>query len=508
MAQSALAATRRASLSRRSSLVSAAESEEVLEEDFEFVRKAIRVADDMADTRAEFASLDYTPVTSIRPVDFVSRLRATRASRKIRLFICITAYNEDGAELRRTLTGIAANLPGLQRVGLHWSEIVVCVIIDGRERASASMIDYVTGDLQLYDPSLIVEEHRGNPTTMHLFERTVELTKSKATREYHFPLQVLLALKAANGGKLNSHLWCLSGFAGQLNPKYLAMLDVGTVPLPQALVRLYAAMEEDPECGGCCGEILVRNMRPWSMLDATQALEYCLSHLMDKATESLYGYIPVLPGAFSMYRWLAIRGEVRRPPPTTFPTSSRRASAVVSCACCVSLPDFFLAAIGGVLQDRGDGDFRAGRCVGVSQGASLARSRRLRIVCSASDASFSPPLNAAAFTANMYLAEGALREQCNGSIAGPGSYSRVARTRLVSPPSHHLACATTSSFSSSAAASRILRPHRADRILCFQIVARPNRRWLLRYISNAFAETDTPETLLELIKQRRRWLNG
>jgi hypothetical protein len=48
----------------------------------------------------------------------------------------------------------------------------------------------------------------------------------------------------------------------------------------------------------------------------------------------------------------------------------------------------------------------------------------------------------------------------------------------------------------------------ADRILCFQIVARPNRRWLLRFISNAFAETDTPETLLELIKQRRRWLNG
>jgi chitin synthase len=47
-----------------------------------------------------------------------------------------------------------------------------------------------------------------------------------------------------------------------------------------------------------------------------------------------------------------------------------------------------------------------------------------------------------------------------------------------------------------------------DRILCFEIIARKNKNWILHYVKNAVAETDVPETLHALIKQRRRWLNG
>jgi cellulose synthase/poly-beta-1,6-N-acetylglucosamine synthase-like glycosyltransferase len=69
-----------------------------------------------------------------------------------------------------------------------------------------------------------------------------------------------------------------------------------------------------------------------------------------------------------------------------------------------------------------------------------------------------------------------------------------------------------------------------DRILCYEIVARKvafrcviidhpcagahatvltqNCNWILHYVKDAVAETDTPETLDVLIKQRRRWLNG
>jgi hypothetical protein len=47
-----------------------------------------------------------------------------------------------------------------------------------------------------------------------------------------------------------------------------------------------------------------------------------------------------------------------------------------------------------------------------------------------------------------------------------------------------------------------------DRILCFELVAKANERWVLGYVKPAKGETDVPESAVELIGQRRRWLNG
>lgn len=47
-----------------------------------------------------------------------------------------------------------------------------------------------------------------------------------------------------------------------------------------------------------------------------------------------------------------------------------------------------------------------------------------------------------------------------------------------------------------------------DRILCFELVAKKGDRWVLTYVKPSKAETDVPESAVELIGQRRRWLNG
>lgn len=40
-----------------------------------------------------------------------------------------------------------------------------------------------------------------------------------------------------------------------------------------------------------------------------------------------------------------------------------------------------------------------------------------------------------------------------------------------------------------------------DRVLCFELLAKENRTWTLHFVTGAVAETDVPETLLELLKQ-------
>lgn len=61
-----------------------------------------------------------------------------------RVLIGVTLYNEEGEELAETLTGVVNSLPSLALRGIHWSEVVVCVVCDGRTKMAPSMARYAT----------------------------------------------------------------------------------------------------------------------------------------------------------------------------------------------------------------------------------------------------------------------------------------------------------------------------------------------------------------------------
>ena len=45
-------------------------------------------------------------------------------------------------------------------------------------------------------------------------------------------------------------------------------------------------------------------------------------------------------------------------------------------------------------------------------------------------------------------------------------------------------------------------------ILCWELVSKRGGAWILHYVKSAYAVTDVPDQVPELISQRRRWLNG
>ncbi|KAF9472443.1 glycosyltransferase family 2 protein [Pholiota conissans] len=348
----------------------------------------------------------YTAVTC-DPDDFEKKgffLRQNESGRRTELFIVITMYNEDEVLFCRTMYGVMRNISHLctrknsQTWGPSaWEKVVVCIVADGRKKVHPRVLDCLTL-LGVYQPG----DHMKNKVnekevTAHLFEYT---TSFALDPNLHFkypdkgivPTQIIFCMKEKNQKKINSHRWFFNAFAPMLQPNVCVLLDVGTRPSSNSIYRLWKAFDLNSNVAGACGEIATYKGKNWSLLlnplVAAQNFEYKISCILDKPTESMFGYISVLPGAFSAYRYIALQND-----------------------------EFGIGPLASYFK----GEVLHGRDTDI-------------------------------FTSNM--------------------------------------CKFPS------------------RILCFELVAKANSNWILKYVKGAVGETDVPDAIPEFISQRRRWLNG
>jgi chitin synthase len=347
----------------------------------------------------EFCSMRYTAITC-NPDEFPNAnftLRQQQWERSTEIFVVITMYNEDDILFGKTMTAVMKNIAFLcsrhrSRVwgSEGWKKIVVCIVSDGREKIHPRVLQSL-GIMCVYQEGVAKSEVNGKKVTAHLYEYTTQISidddmKIRGAEEGLVPVQILFCLKEKNKKKLNSHRWFFNAFCPIIRPNICILLDVGTKPSQQSFYYLWKAFNLNINLGGACGEI-VADLGPRNFsinpLVAAQNFEYKVSNILDKSLESSFGYISVLPGAFSAYRYDAVRGKPLR--------------------------KYFE---GELIHE----------------------------------------VNNDIFKANMYLAE--------------------------------------------------------DRILCFELIAKENCKYILKYIKAAQATTDVPSSVPEFISQRRRWLNG
>ncbi|KAJ8097494.1 chitin synthase-domain-containing protein [Lipomyces tetrasporus] len=285
-------------------------------------------------THMRYSAATTTP-TDFPKMNFTLRQRLYTPPRQTELFIVVTIYNEDDILLARTLKGVFENVyhfcklkkgrPGAEVWGPEgWKKIVVCVVADGREKCNPRA-RAVMSALGCYQDGVAVNAVDDKPVTAHLYEYTTQIgisrtsptvsfAASDSSKHEMFPVQLLFCIKEKNAKKINSHRWFFDAFGPIIEPTVCILLDAGTKPGSDSLYHLWLEFYRNQHVGGACGEIRAdlgkagKNLI--NPLVAAQNFEYKMSNILDKPLESAFGFISVLPGAFSAYRYIALQNDV------------------------------------------------------------------------------------------------------------------------------------------------------------------------------------------------------
>ncbi|KAJ3384021.1 Chitin synthase, class 2, partial [Lobulomyces angularis] len=246
----------------------------------------------------EFETLRYTACTT-DPDRFVEKnysLRVSNLKRNIEIFVVVTMYNEDENAFNRTLFALAQNIQYLCEKNKYgwdensWQKVAICIVGDGRSKIHENVLK-VLSVLGVYQDGIAQSAINKKETVSHIFEYTAQKIMDESRQIWSSkhkipPLQLIFCLKEKNAKKINSHRY------------------VGTKPERSALYYLWKAFFINPQIAGACGEIradlgrgMTRIKNFCNPLTASQNFEYKISNLVDKALESVFGYISV-PGAF------------------------------------------------------------------------------------------------------------------------------------------------------------------------------------------------------------------
>ncbi|EEC49413.1 transmembrane chitin synthase, glycosaminyl transferas [Phaeodactylum tricornutum CCAP 1055/1] len=238
-------------------------------------------------------------------------VRVGRKDFKQRLIsVCIPCYNEDASSLKRSLESLRnQNLPPDVRM-----EILVAM--DGVVQISESMATYLS---ELFGISFKVG-HMNNPFERLQRPNTI-VVESTVDNNIVLGTHLTLLVKRKNCRKVNSQEWWLRSHAVDSCCEFAFATDCGILFDKNCLLQMLRRSDREPNLSGLTGYQRVMSARMQGdddfeffsdpvgcFLRQIQCYDFEVSQSTTKSLLNSLGFIPVLPGPCSFFRFEHLQG--------------------------------------------------------------------------------------------------------------------------------------------------------------------------------------------------------
>lgn len=247
-----------------------------------------------------------------------SKYHASASSSQRVISICIPCYNEEGADLQRTIDSLRG-----QHLPLGTS-LEIVVVMDGIEKMSPSMKSYVDEIFGVLghnngnnDPESGV--HQDDQDATSLFASNVETIivepNSNESETSTVATSLSLILKKNNHRKVNSQMWWLGGHAIACKSEFLFATDCGIYFDPSCMQQLMDRLDKDERVAAVTGfqrvmTAAIQGDDPNEIftdplgyaLRQIQSFDFESDHVITKSSFDSVGFLPVIPGPCGLYR--------------------------------------------------------------------------------------------------------------------------------------------------------------------------------------------------------------
>lgn len=242
---------------------------------------------------------------------FALHVDSAHVNRQLTNAFCVTVYNEPDSSLRSTLQSILLALRhSFFQVGADSARSIVCILVDGQAQMHPSLKWWLKGmQLTLDAPrryaglDIHVTSHHADTLT-----RTIDPASPKPAAECMLKVDVMLCIKNENRGKLESHALFFRDICTELQPDYCYQIDAGTTVAEDAISRMITCMETSRDVGAIAPRVMPVVPAPTaSFLQNWQFYDFALHKAVYWPLESMTGFLSVVPGQTSIFRWEALK---------------------------------------------------------------------------------------------------------------------------------------------------------------------------------------------------------